>query len=136
MRGIFLLPLLILAGCASHSTRTAQSLQHNDDYRTLKCQLPVKEAKPNDDYKVVRMIASPLAVIASGGTLLIPVLVGNAGMETKDHLDARRIAQNCGGEAKSDERIAAEVVGSTAVSLVAQGVQFGPVGDAAQNAQR
>ena len=136
MRGIFLLPLLILAGCASHSTRTAQSLQNNDDYRTLKCQIPVKEAEPNDDYKVVRMIASPLAVIASGGTLLIPVLVGNAGMETKDHLDARRIAQNCGGKPKSDERIAAEVAGSAAVSLVAQGTQFGTLADTAQNAQR
>lgn len=137
MRGIFLLPFLFLAGCASHSTQTARSLsgEDNPEYRTLKCQIPVKEAEKNDEIKTLRMIGSPLAVIASGGTLLIPVLLGNAGLETADHLDARKIAQNCGGQPKSDERIAAEVAGSAAISVVAQGTQIGPLADTAQKTQ-
>ena len=93
-------------------------------------------ARDNDDHRIVRGVISPVAVIASGGVLLIPVLVGNATMETKDHLDARRIAQNCGGVPKSDGHIAGEVAGSAALSVITQGLQIGPAGEVAQNARR
>jgi len=92
--------------------------------------------KHNDEHKVLRAVISPLAVMASGGTLLIPVMIGNAGLEAKDHVDARRIAQNCGGNPKSDARIAAEVAGSAAMGLATQGLQIGPVGDVAQKTRR
>jgi len=64
------------------------------------------------------MIASPVALVLSGGVLLPAVIAANAGLDTADRIDASRMEIHCGGKGKTAEEIATGVVGGAALGIV------------------
>ena len=125
------LGLVFLSGCASHSQRAAAVLDSNKpEAHSVRCQEAVKKAEVQDTLKSTRVIAAPALVVLSGGLLALPVLAANLGLETYDQVDAASIAESCGGELKSIERIALEIGGTAAMGLVGGGTLSGTAGDA------
>jgi len=64
------------------------------------------------------MIASPVALVLSGGVLLPAVIAANAGLDTADRIDASRMEIHCGGKGKTAGEIATGVVGGAALGIV------------------
>jgi len=123
--------LILLSGCASHSQRAVALLDGSKpEAQTKACETAVKKAEVQDTLKNTRVIAAPALVVLSGGLLALPVLAANLGLETYDQVDAATIAESCGGEVKSVERIALEIGGTAAMGLVGGGTLSGTAGDA------
>ena len=117
-----LLLLSALAGCASQSELTARRLDRdNPKYKTAGCQDSLSAAEAHRDIKNVRTIASPVLLFVSGG-LLLPVLAANAGLDTVDHVDAAKMAENCGAQAQTNAEIATDVALGTAVGVATSGL--------------
>ncbi len=117
-----LLLLSALAGCASQSELTARRLDRdNPKYKTAGCQDSLSAAEAHRDIKRARTIASPVLLFVSGG-LLLPVLAANAGLDTVDHVDAAKMAENCGAQAQTNAEIATDVALSTAVGVATSGL--------------
>ena len=115
------LGLVFLSGCASHSQRAAAVLDGNKpEAQTASCQEAVKKAEVQDTIKSTRVILS-IGLIES---------LKDLGLETYDQVDAATIAESCGGEIKSIERIAIEMGGTAALGLVSGGTLGGSAGDA------
>ena len=110
--------VVLLAGCASESRVKVVNLdQSHQMYKTEGCQQAITNAKVYDDMKLARIVASPVAILLSGGTLLLPVLATNAGLETLDHMEASSISVSCGGPETSTEDMAMEVLKGAAIGL-------------------
>jgi hypothetical protein len=60
-------------------------------------------------------------LFVSGG-LLLPVLAANAGLDTVDHVDAAKMAENCGAQAQTNAEIATDVALGTAVGVATSGL--------------
>jgi hypothetical protein len=117
-----LLLLSVLAGCASQSELTARRLDRdNPKYKTAGCQDSLAAAEAHRDIKKARTIASPVLLFLSGG-LLVPVVAANAGLDTVDHVDAAKMAENCGAQAQSNAEIATDVALGTAVGVATSGL--------------
>ena len=117
-----LLLLSAIAGCASQSELTARRLDRdNPKYKTAGCQDSLSAAEAHRDIKNVRTIASPVLLFVSGG-LLLPVLAANAGLDTVDHVDAAKMAENCGAQAQTNAEIATDVALGTAVGVATSGL--------------
>lgn len=117
-----LLLLSALAGCASQSELTARRLDRdNPKFKTAGCQDSLSAAEAHRDIKKVRTIASPVLLFVSGG-LLLPVLAANAGLDTVDHVDAAKMADNCGAQSQTNAEIAADVALGTAVGVATSGL--------------
>jgi uncharacterized protein YceK len=114
-----LLTVWILGGCASTSSRTFSGLNrdhpafHSDEFR-----IAAEDTRVHDELKLVRMIASPVALVLSAGSLLPAVIAANAGLDTADRIDASRMEIHCGGKGKSAGEIATGVVGGAALGIV------------------
>ena len=117
-----LLLLSALAGCASQSELTARRLDRdNPKFKTAGCQDSLSAAEAHRDIKKVRTIASPVLLFVSGG-LLLPVLAANAGLDTVDHIDAAKMADNCGAQSQTNAEIATDVALGTAVGVATSGL--------------
>lgn len=118
--------LLALVGCASTSGSTFAKLDRSHtSYESEQCQGAIRDTAVHDEIKLLRSIASPIAVVISGGTLLPAVLVANVGLDAVDRVDASKMGVHCGGEGQSAGQITLEV---------AKGAAFGLATSAAGNA--
>jgi hypothetical protein len=121
-----------LAGCASESRVKVVNLdQRHQMYKTEGCQQAITNAKVYDELKLARIVASPVAILLSGGTLLLPVLATNAGLETLDHMEASSISVSCGGPETSTEDMAMEVLKGAAIGLTTSTLNVGGAAGAA-----
>lgn len=121
-----------LAGCASESRVKVVNLdQRHQMYKTEGCQQAITNAKVYDELKLARIVASPVAILLSGGTLLLPVLATNAGLETLDHMEASSISVSCGGPETPAEDMAMEVLKGAAIGLTTSTLNVGGAAGAA-----
>lgn len=112
-----------LSGCTSHSLKAAANLDSNrPEYLSVKCEEAKNSALIQDELKWGRSIASPALILLSGGTLFLPVLASNMGLDTADNIQASNISVACGGKSKSNEEIATNILSGAAVGLVSQGI--------------
>lgn len=115
--GLVWLACVYLTGCASQSAQSFASLDRSHPaYQSEMCQRAIRDAEIHDDIKLGRMVASPVAVVLSGGLLLPAVIAANLGLSTVDHVDAAKLDWQCGGKGKTQEEI---------VTGVAKGAVFG-----------
>ncbi len=106
------LPLcLALSACTSQSRKTASNLDMGHPrYASRECQMARGQAHLHDTIKQTRVIASPVALLLSGGSLFVPMLAVNAGLDAVDQLEASDISVFCGGPEISNTEIAKEVL--------------------------
>ncbi len=124
--------VMLLTGCASESRVKVVNLdQRHQMYKTEGCQQAITNAKVYDDMKLARIVASPVAILLSGGSLLLPVLATNAGLETLDHMEASSISVSCGGPETSTEDMAMEVLKGAAIGLTTSTLNVGGAAGAA-----
>lgn len=124
--------VMLLTGCASESRVKVVNLdQRHQMYNTEGCQQAITNAKVYDDMKLARIVASPVAILLSGGSLLLPVLATNAGLETLDHMEASSISVSCGGPETSTEDMAMEVLKGAAIGLTTSTLNVGGAAGAA-----
>lgn len=110
--------VIALTGCASQSGKTfAEIDRSNPAFQSDACQSAIKETVVHDDLKLVRLIASPIALILSAGTLLPAVVATNVGLDTVDRVDASKMDQRCGGQGQSPSQIAEGVVKGAAFGI-------------------
>ena len=103
--------VLTLGACTSQSRKTASNLDmSHTDYASRKCQLSLARAQIHDNIKQSRIVASPVAVLLSGGAWFLPVLAINAGLDAVDHLEASDISVDCGGPEIPNDEIAKQVL--------------------------
>jgi uncharacterized protein YceK len=105
------LAALALSGCASQSRKTLANLDMSHPrYASRECQMAMGQARLHDDIKQTRIIASPAVVLLSGGSLFLPMMAINAGLDTADHLEASDMSVSCGGPETANGDIAKEVL--------------------------
>ena len=103
--------MLALAACTSQSRKTATHLDvSHERFSSRECQISQARAQLHDNIKLSRVVASPVAVLLSGGALFLPLLAVNAGLDAADHLDASDISVDCGGPETPNTEIAKEVL--------------------------
>ena len=103
--------VLTLSACTSQSRKTASNLDmSHEHYASRKCQLALGRAQMHDNIKQSRIVASPVAVLLSGGAWFLPVLAVNAGLDAVDHLEASDISVDCGGPETPNDEIAKQVL--------------------------
>ncbi len=103
--------LLALSACTSQSRKTSVNLDPaHPRYASRECQMAMSRAQWQDRIKQSRVLASPVAVLLSGGAWLLPVLALNAGLDTVDHLEASDISVGCGGPETPNANIAKDVL--------------------------
>lgn len=108
---LLLLMVLGLGACTSYSRKTSANLDMSHPrYASRECQMALGRAQLHDNIKQSRVIASPAAVLLSGGAWLLPVLAVNAGLDTVDHLEASDISVYCGGPETPNAEIAKDVL--------------------------
>jgi hypothetical protein len=108
---VWLVVCLALSACTSQSRKTSSNLDMNHPrYASRECQMALGRAQLHDNIKQSRVIASPVAVLLSGGTLFLPMLAVNAGLDTADHLEASDISVYCGGPETPNDEIAKDVL--------------------------
>lgn len=100
-----------LGACTSYSRKTSVNLDTTHPrYASRECQMAMSRAQLHDDIKQSRAIASPVAVLLSGGAWFLPMLAVNAGLDTVDHLEASDISVYCGGPETPNTDIAKDVL--------------------------
>jgi hypothetical protein len=110
--------LVGLSGCASQSGQTFATLDRNHpQFHSEQCQAAIRDTEIHDDIKILRAIASPVAVVLSGGLLLPAVFASNVGLDTVDRVDASRLDISCGGVGQSAGQIVEGVVKGAAFGL-------------------
>jgi hypothetical protein len=108
----------ILTGCSSTSSRTFSGLNRDHPaFHSDACRTAADDTRVHDELKLARMIASPVALMLSGGALLPAVIAANAGLDTADRIDASRMEIHCGGKGKSAGEIATGVIGGAALGI-------------------
>ena len=102
--------LLALSACSSQSRKTSVNLDPTHPrYASRECQMAMSRAQLHDTLKQSRLMASPVAVLLTGGAWFLPVLAVNAGLDAADHLEASDISVNCGGPETPNASIAKDV---------------------------
>lgn len=97
-RYLLLIGLLVLQGCASHSSNAAADLSHQGEvFNSPACQNVRQIAGVHDDLKSIKTLVGPALLIIAGPVLWAPVLFANLGLSTADHLTANDIRAECGG---------------------------------------
>lgn len=120
---VSVLLLSTLASCASQSELTARRLDRDHPkYNTPGCQDSLSAAESHRDIKKARTIASPVLLFFSGG-LLLPVVAANAGLDTVDHVDAAKMAENCGAKPQTNSEIATDIALGAAVGVATGGIK-------------
>jgi hypothetical protein len=105
-RPLLLIGLLVLQGCASHSSIAVADLSHQGEvFNSPDCRNARQNAWLHDDLKSIKTMAGPALLIIAGPVLLVPVLFANLGLSTADHLTANDIKTQCGGLALSADQV-------------------------------
>lgn len=79
-------------------------------YPSRECQMALGNAQLQDSIKQMRVLATPLVLLLGGGSLFVPVLAVNAGLDTVDRLEASDISVYCGGPESANREIAKQVL--------------------------
>jgi len=110
---------VLISGCASTSSKTFSKLDRDHPaFHSDACRTAADDTRLHDELKLARVIASPVALVLSGGVLLPAVIAANAGLDTADRIDASRMEIHCGGKGKTAGEIATGVVGGAALGIV------------------
>ncbi|MFM8677381.1 MAG: hypothetical protein ACKOCR_08590 [Burkholderiaceae bacterium] len=110
---------VLISGCASTSSKTFSKLDRDHPaFHSDACRTAADDTRLHDELKLARVIASPVALVLSGGVLLPAVIAANAGLDTADRIDASRMEIHCGGKGTTAGEIATGVVGGAALGIV------------------
>jgi len=110
---------VLISGCASTSSKTFSKLDRDHPaFHSDACRTAADDTRLHDELKLARVIASPVALVLSGGVLLPAVIAANAGLDTADRIDASRMEIHCGGKGKTAGEIATGVVGGATLGIV------------------
>jgi hypothetical protein len=123
---LFVVMVLSLSGCASHTRSMADSISPQDpQYQAPACQRSFELAPLHDDIKLTRSIATPSLLLLTGGTYLLPLLGVNIGLDALDQLDASHVSKACGGLGTPAKNILERVVLGAGFSLFTGNVKLG-----------
>lgn len=123
---LFVVMVLSLSGCASHTRSMADSISPQDpQYQATACQRSFELAPLHDDIKLTRSIATPSLLLLTGGTYLLPLLGVNIGLDALDQLDASHVSKACGGLGTPAKNILERVVLGAGFSLFTGNVKLG-----------
>jgi hypothetical protein len=123
---LFVVMVLSLSGCASHTRSMADSISPQDpQYQAAACQRSFELAPLHDDIKLTRSIATPSLLLMTGGTYLLPLLGVNIGLDALDQLDASHVSKACGGLGTPAKNILERVVLGAGFSLFTGNVKLG-----------
>ncbi len=123
---LFVVMVLSLSGCASHTRSMADSISPQDpQYQAAACQRSFELAPLHDDIKLTRSIATPSLLLLTGGTYLLPLLGVNIGLDALDQLDASHVSKACGGFGTPAKNILERVVLGAGFSLFTGNVKLG-----------
>jgi hypothetical protein len=126
VRIAYILVLVSLTGCASHTRNMAQSIKSSSEkFKETVCQRSFELAPLHDEIRLTRSIATPTLLVLTGGAYLLPMIGINMGLDALDHLDASHVSQACGGFATPAENILEKVVLGAGFSLFAGNVKLG-----------
>jgi hypothetical protein len=118
-RPLLLIVLLVLQGCASHSsTAVADLSQQGEVFNSTACQNARQNAWLHDDLKTIKTMAGPALLIIAGPVLLVPVLFANVGLSTADHLTANDIKAECGGRALTADQVTQRIALDAGMSVL------------------
>ena len=116
----------LFTGCASHSYRAAMNLDSsNPKFETPECQSAIKTAETHENIKYARTLGTPVAIIATGGLLAIPLIVANGGSDVVDNIHSSELLEKCSDKTKSNFEIAADSSVNVGLSLVSGGLTSG-----------
>ena len=123
---LFVVMVLSLSGCASHTRSMADSISPQDpQYQAAACQRSFELAPLHDDIKLTRSIATPSLLLLTGGGYLLPLLGVNIGLDALDQLDASHVSKACGGFGTPAKNILERVVLGAGFSLFTGNVKLG-----------
>lgn len=123
---LFVVMVLSLSGCASHTRSMADSISPQDpQYQAAACQRSFELAPLHDDIKLTRSIATPSLLLLTGGTYLLPLLGVNIGLDALDQMDASHVSKACGGLGTPAKNILERVVLGAGFSLFSGNVKLG-----------
>ena len=118
-RQLLLIGLLVLQGCASHSSTAVADLRHQAEvFNSPACQNARQNAWLHDDLKTIKTMAGPALLIIAGPVLLVPVLFANVGLSTADHLTANDIKSECGGRALTADQVTQRIALDAGMSVL------------------
>jgi len=116
---LLLIGILVLQGCASHSTSAVADLSHQSEvFNSPSCQNARQSAWLQDDLKNIKSLAGPALLIVAGPVLFVPVLIANVGLSTADHLTANDIKSQCGGTTMTADQITQSIARDASLSLL------------------
>ena len=114
--------LVMLAGCASHSTEMAKQLDRSKpEYASPPCQQTLGQVWIHQDIKNTTIVATPVVALAAGPVSAIPLLLMHVGLGAADRIDASTLAQRCGAPAPGVVDIGVGVAGDAALGLLGGG---------------
>ena len=114
-----LIGVLVLQGCASHSSSAVADLSNQGEaFNSPACQNARQNAWLHDDLKSIKSMAGPALLIIAGPVLLVPVLFANVGLNTADHLTANDIKAECGGNALTAGQITQRIARDASLSVL------------------
>ena len=123
---LFVVWVLSLSGCASHTRSMADSISPQDpQYQAAACQRSFELAPLHDDIKLTRSIATPSLLLLTGGGYLLPLLGINIGLDALDQLDASHVSKACGGLGTPAKNILERVVLGAGFSFFTGNVKLG-----------
>jgi hypothetical protein len=110
-RQLLLIAILVLQGCASHSSKAISDLGlQSQEFNSPACQNARKNAWLHDDLKDIQLVGGPALLLIAGPLLAVPVLLANLGLSTADHLTANDIKLQCGATTLTDDEITQSIV--------------------------
>jgi uncharacterized protein YceK len=111
---------VMLAGCASQTTLTAQALDsEHPQYRSASCRQLRSQAWIHQDIKYARLVGSPVVLWVGGPITAVPLLVANVGLGLADKREASAMAEHCGGQPSGDLEIAASTATEAVLGVAA-----------------
>lgn len=126
VRIAFILVLLSITGCASHTRSMAQSIKPSSEkFNETVCQRSFELAPLHDEIRLTRTIATPTLLLLTGGAYLLPVIGINMGLDALDHMDASHVSRACGGFEIPAKNILEKVVLGAGFSLFTGNVKLG-----------
>jgi hypothetical protein len=109
---IFLVCLIVISSCSSKTKQVALIVKENGNaLSNEKCNSFIKNTATQELFNYGRKITTPILLVVSGGTLLIPIISANAGLDAHDRVNASKLAEKCNikNEIKSGKDIAYDV---------------------------
>ena len=116
--------LIVISSCSSKTKQVALIVKKNGHAVSNKeCNLFLKNTATQELLKYGRIIATPILLAVSGGTLLIPIISANASLDTQDRFNASKLAKKCNikSEIKSGKDIAYDVVKGVTLGIITSG---------------